>query len=173
MSEACLMLPITLDEDTRAMLIELQHQIPVNLLTGDGLEDFHHVTVLYGIKDPLNSLVPLAKIINLMHPFPIKLGKITFFRENEDFDVMKISIESKALHTFNSLLRDVLPYENSYPTYVPHLTIAYVKKGALKELENSSLFENKVFVPKSAVYSFPDRTTACIPFYDNSHNQLN
>jgi len=165
MSEPCLMLSLDIDRD---MFIEFISSLDEALIDPtEGIEWFNHVTVLYGIKDPGNSTLQLAKLINSMHSFPIKLGKVSFFRTNPDFDVLKVEVESKELLVFNSLVRSLVPYENSYPEYIPHFTIAYVKKGAFDYLEGSDYFQGLSFFPREATLSFSDRSCLDIPFYNS------
>lgn len=49
--------------------------------------------------------------------------------EQEDQDVLVFEVrKDRFLDESNRNLR-ILPYENEYPTYSPHITIAYLKKG--------------------------------------------
>lgn len=93
-----------------------------------GLELEPHVTALYGILDDectiddvKSCLAPVDKMIALV-------TGIGFF-ECPNYDVVKFEIHSPALVELNARLVSNLPYSNDYPDYVPHMTIAYVKKG--------------------------------------------
>jgi 2'-5' RNA ligase len=49
--------------------------------------------------------------------------------EKEDQDVLVFDVrKDRFLDESNRNLR-ILPYENEYPVYTPHITIAYLKKG--------------------------------------------
>ena len=49
--------------------------------------------------------------------------------EQEDQDVLIFDVrKDRFLDESNRNLR-ILPYENEYPVYTPHITIAYLKKG--------------------------------------------
>jgi len=164
MSKACLMLPLDFDSPK---FFHFANSLDKSLLADDGIEWFNHSTILYGIDDQIQSTLPLARLINALHMFPVKLGKISFFRTNPDFDVMKVDVHSPALHIVNDLVRKSVPYTNNFPEYIPHFTIAYVKKGSFKELDGSDYFEGMVFNPDNVVYSYEDHSTLSIPFYNN------
>lgn len=108
-----------------------------------GREEEPHVTVLWGLKQPKPD-ARLLEILRAAKPLEIKLGKVSRF-ENDDYDVLKIDVEGPdELWELNKELCK-LPYENDYPDYRPHLTLAYVEKGALKELDGDTTFEGKTF----------------------------
>lgn len=92
----------------------------------NGRETDPHVTILYGLHtddvDVIKDLLADEKTINL------KLGKITYFTNNPDYDVIKVDVESDDLERLNTKLK-TLDYTNKYTDYKPHATIAYVKKG--------------------------------------------
>ena len=92
-----------------------------------GYESDFHVTNKYGYNPDL-SKKDLAYILNGIKPFLITLTGISLF-ENEKFDVVKFDV-----HPCENLLKirtrcDEFKNEDKYPTYVPHATIAYVRKG--------------------------------------------
>jgi hypothetical protein len=60
-----------------------------------------------------------------------KIGDISLF-EKDDYDVLKFSAYSPSQELANKILRE-LPYENDYPIYKPHLTLAYIKGGKGKK----------------------------------------
>ncbi len=91
---------------------------------------------------------------------PCTLYNASLF-ENQ-YDVLKFDVRYPTkggafLHKCNTALRE-LPYQNDYPDYHPHMTIAYLKKGTGKKYCN--LLENKEYslLPAYAVYSQPDGT---------------
>ena len=105
---------------------------------GCGRELECHVTVLYGM---LTNEVPdeVYEIAHTTRPFPVLVGNVSLFR-NEKFDVVKCDIESPGLRALNARIRSTVPNENKYPDYKPHMTIAYVKKGAADHLEGANIF---------------------------------
>lgn len=114
--------------------------IPEDVLDPEeGRESEPHVTVKFGLHEAKPS-DKLKKLIANTQPFKIKLGKTSIF-ENEKYDVVKLSVESKAIHAFNAAVKKAVQTTDTYPTYIPHLTLAYVKPG-----------EGKRFVGKSATF---------------------
>jgi len=99
---------------------------------GFGLEPNPHITILYGFTedvtlDHIKEEIQDKVIIN----DDIELSGLSLF-ENEKYDVIKIDIKSDKLHAFNSDF-DQLPNTNQFPDYIPHITLAYVKKGMGKK----------------------------------------
>lgn len=96
---------------------------------GHGLENDPHVTVLYGIheQDP-DAVKDQLELI----PVVYELTKLSLF-ENEKYDVLKCSVESKDLHKLNKQCTENLEYTNSYPDYIPHMTVAYLLPGTGKK----------------------------------------
>lgn len=115
-----------------------------DIYTGEdnmGREDTPHITVLYGIvtQDADEAIQLLAP----ESPVKATLGKVTLFENSDDYDVVKIDIDSEDLARLNKLLSDNLENENDFPEYQPHITIAYVKQGSGKLYSGSSEFEGK------------------------------
>lgn len=91
------------------------------------LENDPHITVLYGIKnvtrdDIKNSFFKLKK----MKEFDVNIGDVTLFKNKED--VILLKCESDILIKLNNYFKK-LPYKKTHGTYIPHLTLAYVKSG--------------------------------------------
>ena len=113
--------------------------IPVkNLYTdpsyGHTDQDFH-CTLKYGFSPDLMK-VDLARILNGMEPFNITLKALNLF-ENEKFDVVKFEVEPN--ETLMELRKRCDGYKNEdkYPTYNPHATLAYVKKGTFPHIKDN------------------------------------
>ena len=99
-----------------------------------------HITVKYGIT--VNEVPPeLASIVEAYRPFPIYIGKVSLFR-NEECDVVKLDVESPWLRKLNAEISEALPHEDAYPEYHPHLTLAYVDKGSCDALEGTDIFQS-------------------------------
>lgn len=109
---------------------------------------FYHITVLYGLHDDDPTLIqPHVKRACLC-----TLGSLSLF-ENERQDVLKISIDSPALHKLNSSLKN-LPHTSTYPDYVPHLTVAYLKPKTGKQyLDAHNPLEGKQVLLTDYVFS--------------------
>jgi hypothetical protein len=119
-----------------------------------GLEDEPHVTLLYGLED---SVTPeqVKKILDKFNFSKCKLHNASLF-EN-DYDVLKFDVEGDNLHEANEALRE-LPYNNSFPDYHPHCTIAYLKKGTGQKYCNRMKGHEHELTPTHAVFSQPDGT---------------
>lgn len=104
-----------------------------------GREDTPHITILYGVVAQKPDEV--AELLS-EESAPIKatLGKVSLF-DNDDYDVVKIDVDSDDLHRLHDLLADNVEHESSFPEYKPHVTIAYVKKGSGKLYSGSDEFE--------------------------------
>lgn len=97
-----------------------------------GRENDPHCTVLYGIKPSLSALYETRAAIQRSGLKEIKavIGDCSLFENDADgFDVVKFEVISEDLHKLNSHLCNKLDYENDYPDYNPHITVAYVKRG--------------------------------------------
>lgn len=103
-----------------------------------GREDEIHVTVKYGLHT--NNPDEIKKIVSGFGPVTLKLGKMHLFKSSHN-DVLVIKIESSDLKELNALISDNLEYTDSHPVYIPHLTIAYLKKGTGDKFSNSDRFE--------------------------------
>jgi len=118
--------------DTPISNIQIEENDIYNNDTNEfGLEIEPHVTILFGLLDdkiPENEIVDLLLMIN---PPEISSKMVNIFESNE-YDVVKYEIEGNNLHILNKIF-STYPNENSYPTYEPHSTIAYVKKGTGKK----------------------------------------
>lgn len=115
---------INLPENIAKQVIEMSMKIADEDLAEDGREDEPHVTVLYGLQ----SLDGVEKAISGFGKVAITLGETSIF-ENDEYDVVKIDVDSEQLHRLNGVVAK-LPNENKYDEYEPHVTLAYVKKGA-------------------------------------------
>ena len=95
-----------------------------------GRETEPHVTIRFGFTPDLKD-AEIKKVIADVKSFDITSSGISIF-ENEDFDVVKFDINKSGplmeLHERST----VYPHVNSFPTYHPHLTVAYVRKGSFK-----------------------------------------
>ena len=75
----------------------------------------------------------------------MRLGKLSVFSNpGSPFDVLKVDVESPKLHRLNRSLRDGLEHQNDYPDYHPHLTVAYLKKGAGAKYAGDTRFAGKI-----------------------------
>lgn len=162
-TKGCLMLNI--QEDSWNEFIEAY--IDPKDLSADGLDYEPHCTILYGLNDDTIDIQKLKEFICEFidnNVIDVKVKNIDIF-ETEDYDVVKFSLESEGLRMLNALIRANFDYQNNYPDYKPHVTIAYVNKGCGKkyclDVKNEVSFELK-----NVVYSSSNREKEIIYTFD-------
>lgn len=117
-----------------------------------GIELDPHITICYGIHQHItgNDLeFQLPKIYDLDD---IILGKLSLFT-NDDFDVLKFNVYSQKLIDLNAHINSLFPVTNKYPQYIPHMTVAYLNKNSLTDLD-LNVEPNISIIPKSYIYSY-------------------
>lgn len=123
------------DNVSRTVAAWVREFIPDNALAGDGKEPDLHVTLLPNIKtgslEEIESFLPKSPIV-------IELGQISRF-EQADYDVLKIEVHSDELMELNCKLQEEIPNAVDFE-YTPHVTLAYIKNGALPDLDGDSEF---------------------------------
>lgn len=136
-------------------------KIPDGDLTEDGREDDTHITVKFGLHDGK----PLRRLVDALSGFgPVRatLGKTSLF-QNEDADVVKVSVQSPDLHRLNKLIARTVKCTDTHPTYIPHATIAYVKPGRGRKYAGDDTLAGTDLEFASVVFSAKDRTLHRIP----------
>lgn len=122
----------------------------INLDDGiEGYEDTPHVTIKYGLHDvdPDN----LTRLVDGFGPIDIQLSNIDVFNNNPNFDVLKINIISDKLHELNNIICNNMHFTDKFTVYIPHSTLAYIKKGTCLNLINSMNF-NKLIDIVNEIY---------------------
>lgn len=109
-----------------------------------------HVTVLYGLHTERSDAVRI--VLGDTYTFPIRLGKISRFTDSPKFDVLKIEAESLEIKKLHERLKR-LPNSHCFPTYKPHVTLAFVRKGTCRRLNGSKAFCNLAFTAREIVFS--------------------
>lgn len=112
-----------------------------------GREDEPHVTLLFGLHTSNPNVVsPLL----VHHPFEVTLEDMFMFESSPSFNVLAIKANAPELYALNNKMRTQLPYTNRY-NYMPHVTIAYVKKKRYIPMNNA--FKNKKFLADHYIFS--------------------
>lgn len=93
---------------------------------GFGRETHPHITIKYGLVQNYTE-EQVKQLLRQVTPFDIQVRGISIF-ENENFDVVKFDVDSPELRKLNEIFSN-LPNHDEYPTYNPHMTMAYVRKG--------------------------------------------
>lgn len=86
----------------------------------------------------------------------IQLGRIKRFpadADRPDSDVLVIEVRSEQLDALNAKLRDEFSVVSKYPKFLAHVTLGYVKPGALPELDGQAPFDGEEIHCCEAVYS--------------------
>lgn len=111
------------------MILDFGRSIPAFDLCNEegGVEEDIHVTVKYGLHT--NDAADVRKALaTYVGPVRITLGKTNFFSSAE-YDVLYVEVDSPDLVALNERLGSSLENTTTYPTYVPHVTVAYLKPG--------------------------------------------
>ncbi len=117
----------------------------------EGLEERPHITVKFG----LHFQTPSAKLraaLKTFGPVTLTLGKTSLFK-NEDADVLKVDVDSPDLHRLNKVISRVVPTFDTYPKYVPHLTIGYLRPGRGTKYAGDKSLEGQKLTFHSIVFS--------------------
>jgi 2'-5' RNA ligase len=89
---------------------------------------------------------------------------VNAFKDEKDYDVLKITAESAELEKLHYLLEKKMKNDNKHPTYCAHLTVAYVKKGKADKLIGDDRFKGIEFQVDHIVYSGKDKNRTSIQF---------
>ena len=96
-----------------------------------GIEDNPHVTILYGFDQSVSADNFKNLLVTELSASEIgkdlKVENISKF-ENPEFDVLKFDLESSRLRMANLMVK-MEPHTSTFPTYSPHLTLAYLQPG--------------------------------------------
>ena len=134
-------------------VMEMGRRISDADLAEYGREDEPHVTIKYGLHTSNPSDV--SSVASGFGPVEIKLGRTSFFECNK-YDVVKIDVESKSLRSLNAKIGDKLECTDTHPDYIPHVTIAYVKKGLGKKYAGMNDMEGVHFTGSELIFSRAD-----------------
>lgn len=117
---------------------------------GFGLEDEPHVTLLYGFYEEVDP----KQVQDTVQKFtfnPTRLNNVSLFK-NETYEVLKLEAKSPSLYKCNKELKK-FPHTSSYPTYNPHMTIAYLKPGTGEKYVKKFGTFKTLITPDYGVYS--------------------
>ena len=116
------------------------------------LDDDPHITLLYGLHNHINEN-EVADSLSEFTYSTCKINNVSLFQNG--YDVLKFDVSGENLSESNEKLKE-LPHYTDYPTYQPHLTIAYLNKGFGERYVKR--FANKSYSvkPKHIVYTKPN-----------------
>ena len=126
-----------------------------------GREDEIHVTLFYGIVEDAEDKI--REMMSGVKSFECRLGLVTAFKDVKEYDVLKIDVESPELVKLHYLIQDNVKNKNKYPTYTPHVSIAYLKKDKANRLIGEDRFRGTSFKVTEIVYSTKEHNKIKIP----------
>jgi hypothetical protein len=120
----CLLAPVR--GSLRDAMLAFGRTIPADELADDGLEDDPHLTLRYGLhsSDPKAVLGAVSGLGTLR----FRPGPLAVF-EGPDHDVLHVSCEDESCPAAWYEAAGRFPHTDTHDAYVPHLTVAYLKKG--------------------------------------------
>lgn len=129
--------------------------IPDNMLADKGRQplDDIHVTLKYGLHE--HDPIELRELLFKFGPVKATLGDVSIF-ENDKADVVQLGVESPQLHKLNKIISDNFEHTDSYDSYIPHITISYVKSGQGKKFVGLKDFSGKEVTLETATFSGND-----------------
>lgn len=116
-----------------------------------GREEEIHITALYGIH--AHTPDEIHTLLYKQQSFEVKLDKVSTFKTNQEFDVVKIEATSPGLHHLNLILKNNITNTTCYSNYSPHVTIAYVKKDSCDHLVGVDKFKGWKWTNNSVIFS--------------------
>jgi 2'-5' RNA ligase len=148
-SLGCLMAVLE-PHDASTILKWSQEQFKPEDLTGDGVEHMPHITILYGFQPGFRA-DRLKKPLKGFGSIRFTLQKITRFEKVFDgaADAVIVGVDSPDAVRLNKLVKDTFDESIETPVrrkYVPHLTLAYLRQGAMKRLDGHAKFFGDTYV---------------------------
>ncbi|EAY28416.1 phage portal protein family protein [Microscilla marina] len=119
-----------------------------------GYEDTPHITALYGLHALPNALKKLEALLATQQEMEVQLTAISVFEQKgKDYEVLKFEVTSPALVALHEALKTKFRHTLMYDTYVPHATIAFIKKGAAKKYTTAKIEQPIKLSLNEAIYS--------------------
>lgn len=163
-------LHVNLPPAVAAEVLAFGSQIPDEELGKEGRETCPHVTVRYGLK-PRVGVEDVQSNLLGAGPAHYSLGKLGLF-PGKDCDVLYVSVDSPDLAAIN-VRTSALDHDEIYGAYVPHVTVAHLKKGLGSKYLSQDPFcgicccaTQVVFSPKSGDDFFVNLTDQAPPSAD-------
>ncbi len=153
---------VDLPDSVAKPVLALGKTIAPEHLAEQGLEQAPHITVKYGLTE--NVPDALRALVQNEPPITVTLGKTGVFPASESGgdDVLYAEVDSPDLVRLNQKIAEAFPSEDTHPTYVPHVTVAYLKPGeGARYAGNTSLVGQKVTL-NSLTFSGTDEAKTVI-----------
>lgn len=128
-----------------------------------GYESNPHITCLYGLTNE-NDYFKLRKKLKDFGPIEFEIGEIASFRNDDTpYDVIILTIKSPKLLKLHESMKNTFKNEYKYPTYKPHMTLAYVKKGECRDIEGKCKWSGTKYSANKILWSHIDKYYLDIP----------
>lgn len=108
-----------------------------------GREPHIHCTVRYDMYT--KDADEVTEFLKEQAPVSMRLGPISKFRENDEFDNLKIEAYGPDLQDFCHEIGQRFESKDTGRKYLPHVTLAYVRKGSCDHLVGNEHFEGIKF----------------------------
>jgi len=149
---------VNLPTDIAQKIMKWSHQFIAeeDVYTEDdhGRETEPHVTVLFGLHD--NDAHSLKNALKGEKKVTMELKETSIF-ESAQYDVVKFTVESEDLYRLNRKISDACENTQSHPSYSPHCTISYVKKGTGKKYIGNKEFDGTKLIIDHILFSDKNR----------------
>jgi hypothetical protein len=151
---------VQLPQDIAEKMLEFGASIPDEDLAEDGREDSPHVTIKYGLHtdDPDD----VRELLGDVGPVTLTLGKLAVFT-GDGHDVLYIGVTSPDLRRLNKKIASNLETTDTYPRYIPHACIAYLKPGLGAKYVGDDRFEWLTATVDSIVFSDQESEKTTLP----------
>ncbi len=141
---------INLPDELAARVRAMAARIADEDLAADGREDEPHITVLFGTHT--SNPQEVEALLADQPPVRISIGRSSIFA-CEKYDVVKLDVAGDDLHRLNRRLAEALPHTSTHPTYVPHVTLAYVKPGSGSKYVGLDTMDGTELIAHQVVFS--------------------
>lgn len=154
---ACIMLEYDMPEFVK----ELQKSIPEEeLYLGKtekenddyGIENKAHITLVYGLDNKV-EFKDLKQYLSPLNDYKTILVNISTF-SNDDFDVLKVGAKCPKAAESNKEIMENFDVHTDFDEYIPHMTIAYLKKGFANKYTKDMLNKIDTIKPFGFNYSY-------------------
>ena len=149
--------------------IRLQMNISNELLyikdSSFGKESDPHITILYGLTKECDYF-KLRAFCKDFGTIQIKIGDISKF-ESDEYDVIKLSVESKELHDLHNYIKTNFDNVFSFPDYTPHITLAYVQKGSCDHMLGPCEWTGTEYLFNEFKFSHNEGYKLIVPLYED------
>lgn len=141
--------------------------IPDEALGVEGREDQPHLTVQYGIEtdDP----EAIRRTVAGLYPFEITLGLTDAFPPSEHSSgdsplFVTVKKGTEHLVAVRTAIRSAGPVHDSFPTYIPHVCVAYVKNEYVDSMKGKDWLDGTVVTVTGVTYSNREGEQVYLPF---------